>query len=208
MDATVEGDHIPSAPPFIKQIYPHLIYICFSGKGGKKEKPKKKKSLLKKILKSKKKDKGKKGDAAPAYVHLRLLDLGRASALLLCFVPIPSKFIDQVSLLGLFLQVRSVCPVQRREAGYSHESRVRYGTMPLATVPLATTPLVTHAPCHQEHKAALRARVRCSPRCVTIPMAWCPCLSSSKHHAECMDKVGLDLINRHGMVWWVQVRCL
>ena len=29
----------------------------------------------------------------------------------------------------------------------------------------------------------------------TIPSAWCPCLSSSKQHAECMGKGRLDLIN-------------
>ena len=30
--------------------------------------------------------------------------------------------------------------------------------------------------------------------CATIPLAWRPCLSSSKHHAVCMGKGRLDLI--------------
>ena len=34
---------------------------------------------------------------------------------------------------------------------------------------------------------------------VTIPRAWYSCLSSSKHHAVCMDKFGLDLIKLYGM---------
>ena len=28
----------------------------------------------------------------------------------------------------------------------------------------------------------------------TVPLAWCPCLSSSTRHAVCMTKGGLDLI--------------
>ena len=35
-------------------------------------------------------------------------------------------------------------------------------------------------------------------RSVTVPMAWRPCLSSSKHHAECMERFGLDLIKLSG----------
>ena len=34
---------------------------------------------------------------------------------------------------------------------------------------------------------------------VTIPfLAWCPCLSSSTHHAACTEKVGVDLIKLCG----------
>ena len=37
-------------------------------------------------------------------------------------------------------------------------------------------------------------------RCVTIPVAYYPCLSCSKYHGECMEKVGLDLIKLHAVL--------
>ena len=48
------------------------------------------------------------------------------------------------------------------------------------------------------HAFVKRVKLHCTEltflRCVAVPLAWCPCLSSSEAHALCMDKVGLDLL--------------
>ena len=52
------------------------------------------------------------------------------------------------------------------------------------------------AAAQQYHRQGLGA-VHPSPekdRYATIPLVWFPCLSSSKHHAVCTEKSGLDLI--------------
>ena len=48
-----------------------------------------------------------------------------------------------------------------------------------------------------------REQDECVPsRSAAIPVAWCPCLSSSKHQAAvCMETVWLDLIKLYGRVF-------
>ena len=47
---------------------------------------------------------------------------------------------------------------------------------------------------------AISSRPNANAGTVTIPLAWHPCLTSTKHHEVCTEKVGVDLIKLHGVL--------
>ena len=77
---------------------------------------------------------------------------------------------------------------QRRVLGPEHE----------ATLDTASSLVVALQSQHKHAEAGPLVRATLDAQVRYHTLAWCPCLSSSKHHEVCTEKVGLALIKLFG----------